>query len=76
MKHNGYKREYKIRMLDPNKRHIMVAIPYEVIERQATSHKMTVAEFVTQFVAVAEFDNFEGVHYKFKRAGGSKRRTI
>ena len=64
----GYTKTYKMRSLLPAKRHITVAIPYEVIERQATMRGLTVEEFVDQYVAVAEFNNFEGIHYTFKQA--------
>jgi len=50
----------------PAKRHITVAIPFEVIERQATMRGLTVDEFVEQYVAVAEFNSFDGIHYTFK----------
>jgi len=62
----GYKKSYKMRSLLPAKKHITVAIPFEVIERQATMRGLTVDEFVEQYVAVAEFNSFEGIHYTFK----------
>lgn len=63
----GYRRTYKMRQLVKGAKHISVAIPYEVIERQASLHNMTVADFVKNFVAIAEFNSFEGVHYTFQR---------
>ncbi len=63
----GYTKTYKMRSLLPAKRHITVAIPFEVIERQASMRGLTVAEFVEQYVAVAEFNSFEGIHYTFKK---------
>lgn len=66
----GYRKSYKMRQVIPGKRHITVAIPYEVIERQATMHNLTVDEFVDQYVAVAEYNSFEGIHYTFQKAEG------
>jgi len=66
----GYKKSYKMRSLLPAKKHITVALPYEVIERQASMRGLTVDEFVEQYVAIAEFNNFDGIHYTFKKAGG------
>lgn len=64
----GYKKTYKMRSLLPAKKHITVAIPYEVIERQASIHGLSVEEYVEQYVVVAEFNNFEGIHYTFRKA--------
>ncbi len=62
----GYKKAYKLREVIKGRKHITVAIPYEVVERQAESAGITVAEFINQYVAVAEYDNFEGIHYTFR----------
>ena len=67
----GYKKEYKMRVLIPGKKHITVAIPYEVIERQATINELTVKEFLEQFVAVCEYDNDAGIFYSFKKLEGA-----
>lgn len=64
----GYKRSYKLRVLVPGRKYVSVAIPYEVIERQASMRNMTVATFIEKFVAVAEYNNFEGVRYTFKES--------
>lgn len=64
--HIGYKKIYKMRELVKGRKYISVAIPYEVIERQAELHKLPVSEFIKQFVVVAEYNNFEGVRYTFK----------
>ncbi len=62
----GYKKTYKMRQLVKGAKHITVAIPYEVIERHAKSHGMTVDQFIEKYVAVAEYNGFEGVHYTFE----------
>ena len=66
----GYRKTYRMRIVVPGRKHITVAIPYEVIERQATNHDITVKEFLARYIAVAEYDGFEGVRYTFREAGG------
>jgi hypothetical protein len=62
----GYRKEYKMRRLVPDRNYISVTMPYEVVERQATIHNLTVEEFVKRFVVVAEYNSFDGVRYTFK----------
>lgn len=62
----GYRKPYKMRIVIKGRKHITVAMPYEVIERQALLQNLTVDEFVDMYVAIAEYDSFEGVHYSFK----------
>lgn len=62
----GYKQVYKMRQLVKGAKHITVAIPYQVIERQATIHGLTVEEFIVKYEAVAEYNGFDGVHYTFQ----------
>lgn len=64
----GYKREYKIRRAVPGRNYITTAIPYEIIVREAEKRGLTVDEFISQFVVVAEYNNFDGVRYTFKKA--------
>ena len=64
----GYKREYKLRVLVPGRKYISVGIPYEVIQREAEKRGITIADFLNTFVAVAEYDNFDGIRYTFKEA--------
>jgi len=63
----GYRRTYRLRCAVPNAKSIEVTFPYEVVEREATIHGMTVQEFIQQFEALAEYNSFEGVRYTFKR---------
>ena len=66
MENVGYKKEYRIRTVIPGKKHYTVVIPAEVVQRQADQRGITVKEFLDQFRAIAEYDNFDGVHYTFK----------
>jgi len=45
---------------------IVVSIPRVVIEREAEKYGLTIPEFLEQFKAVAQYDNFEGVRYTFE----------
>lgn len=45
---------------------IKVTVPYEVVEREARKLGLTVEEFLESHVAVAEYDNFDGVRYIFQ----------
>ncbi len=62
----GYKRQYKMRIVVPGRKHIVVAIPYEVIQREAEKRGITLNEFIDNYVAEAEYDNFDGIRYTFK----------
>jgi len=45
---------------------IVVSIPRVVIAREAEKRGLTIGEFLDQFKAVAQFDNFDGVIYTFE----------
>ena len=62
----GYKKTYRLRCAVPNAKSIEVTFPYEVVERQATMHHMTVEEFIKNFEVVAEYNNSNGVQYSFQ----------
>lgn len=66
----GYKREYRLKVLVAGRKSINVTMPYEVIQREAEKRNITVADFIKRFVAVAEYDNFDGILYTFKEAEG------
>ncbi len=63
---DAYKRRYKMRAVGTDGLNIVVSIPRVVIEREAEKRGLTVGEFLDQFKAVAQFDNFEGVLYTFE----------
>ena len=44
---------------------VVVAMPYEVIEREARKYNLSVDEFIQQYQVVAEYDIFDGVRYNF-----------
>jgi len=62
----GYRRFYRLRTAVPGRKSIEVTFPYEVVEKEARSKGLTVDEFLNRFQAVCEYDNFDGVIYRFK----------
>ena len=70
---DSYKRRYKMRAVGQEGLNIVVSIPRVVIEREAERRGLTVGEFLEQFKAVAQYDNFEGVRYTFEEVTEEKR---
>ena len=64
---DAYKRRYKMRAVGQDSLNIVVSIPRVVIAREAEKSGITVREFLEQFRAVAQYDDFEGVIYCFER---------
>ena len=64
----GYKKEYRLKVLVAGRKSINVTIPYEVIQRESEKRDLTVEQFIDIYVAVAEYDNFDGVRYTFKKS--------
>jgi len=72
----GYRKTYRLRTAVPGRKSIEVTFPYEVVEKEARSKGLTVDEFLNRFQAICEYDNFEGVVYRFEKieaeVGGGK----
>lgn len=68
---DAYKRRYKMRAVGQGGLNIVVSLPRVVIERETEKHGLTIPEFLEQFRAVAQFDNFEGVLYTFEEIEGA-----
>ena len=68
----GYRKVYKLRILVKGRKYVSVAMPYEVIEREAAIRELTVTQFLEGYEAVAEYDNFDGVRYTFKESEAVK----
>jgi len=62
----GYRKTYRLRTAVPGKKCIEVTFPYEVVEKEARSKGLTIDEFLNRFQAIVEYDNFEGVIYRFQ----------
>jgi hypothetical protein len=63
---DNYRREYRIRRAIPGSRTVEVTFPYEVVEREARRHGISIEEFLKNFVAVAQFNGLNGVLYTFE----------
>lgn len=64
---NAYRKRYKMRSLGTDGLNTVVSIPRVVIEREAEKSGLTIEGFREQYRAVAQFNNFEGVHYIFEK---------
>ena len=64
---DAYKRRYKMRVLGENGLNIVVSLPRVVVEREAEKRNLTINEFLKEFRAIAQYDNFEGVIYTFEK---------
>ena len=62
----GYRKAYRLRTAVPGRKSIEVTFPYEVVEKEARSKGLTVDKFLNRFQAVCEYDNFDGVIYRFE----------
>lgn len=65
----GYRKTYRLRAAVPGRKYLQVAFPYEVVEKEARSHGLTIDEFIERFQVVAQYDSFDGVHYTFEEIG-------
>ena len=62
----GYRKTYRLRTAVPGRKSIEVTFPYEVVEKEARSKRLTISQFLDRFQTVCEFDGFEGVRYRFE----------
>jgi len=67
---DAYTRTYKLRTTGQRDRTFEVSVPRDVILRQAKRAELTPGEFLEQYRAVAHFDDFEGVYYRFEKYMG------
>jgi len=58
---------YKIRRNSIGRDSVIVAMPFEVVEREARKLGLTVDEFIDKYQAVAQYDSFDGIHYTFTK---------
>lgn len=63
---DALRKPYRLRMAVPGAKSIEVTFPYEVVEREARKRGLTTKEFLQSFLAVAHYDNFDGVFYSFE----------
>ena len=68
-----YKKQYKMRAIGADGLNTVVSIPPQVIRREAEKRSLTVLEFLEQFVAIAQYNNIDGVLYTFTEKDESKK---
>lgn len=70
---DAYKKPYKLRLSQGNRANsIEVTFPYQVVEKEARKHGLTVEEFIERYQAVAMYNGFEGVTYIFEEIPNGK----
>jgi len=67
MEISALKKTYKMRRNSAGRNSIVVAMPFEVVEREARKRDLNVDDFLGQYQVVAAFDSFDGVHYTFEK---------
>ena len=69
---DALRKTYKIRRNVPGRDSVVVAMPFEVVEREARRLGLSVNEFIKQYQVIAEYNSFDGVHYSFEKVNDSK----
>ena len=68
-----YRKQYKIRQISEEMPVYELTLPRIIVEREARKHNLSIRDFLDQFVAVAQFNSIEGVHYIFERKPDSNK---
>ena len=63
----GYHKKYKMRRVVKERNYIVVALPYEIIKREASKRNMLVDQFIVEYEAVAVYNDSEYITYRFKK---------
>lgn len=63
-----YQKPYKMRSLGREGLNTVVSIPRAVLDREARRRNITIQEFLERYIAVAQYDNFDGIFYSFEPA--------
>jgi len=61
----AYREDYQIIQIG-EKRSCKVTFPYVVVEREARMRGMSIEEFLEKYRAVAYYNDFDGVLYRFE----------
>ncbi len=70
---DAYKKTYRLRLSQGSRANsIEVTFPYQVVEKEARKHKLSVEEFIEKYHAVALFNGFDGVNYHFEEIPNGK----
>ncbi len=63
---SAYKKEYKVRTIGKKGTAYEVSFPQDVIERKARELGLSTEDFIKQYKAVAYYNAFDGVYYRFE----------
>jgi hypothetical protein len=66
---DSYRKNYRIRLAQKgnSNRSYEVTFPFDVIDKEARKHNLSINEFIKKYQAVAQYDGFEGVLYTFEK---------
>ena len=70
----AYRKKYRIRVNSPGRKSLIVAFPYEVVEKEARQRNLSVEKFLSDYHAVACYNGFKGVNYTFEEIEGNGQR--
>ena len=62
----AYRKEYKLRTVGEREYTVEVSFPKEVVEKKARELGLSLREFIETYDAVAYYNAFEGVLYRFE----------
>lgn len=63
---NALRKAYRIRLNVKGRKSFIVALPYEVVEREARKRELSIEDFLAKYHAIAQYNSFEGVRYTFE----------
>ena len=63
---DSLRKEYTVIIPVAGRKSAKVTFPYEVVDREARKRNLTIKQFLEQYVAIAQYDNFDGVLYTFE----------
>jgi len=69
---DAYIKTYIMRTSGKRSRTIEVTVPRDVIVRQARRVGLSIDEYLKQYRAVAHYNDFDGVYYRFEKHKGDK----
>jgi hypothetical protein len=62
-----YRKEYRLRRPITGKDSVEVTFPFDVVDRMARQYGITVDDFLNSYMAIAEYNGFDGVKYTFRK---------
>jgi len=68
----AYELSFKLRRAQSKKKSLEVTFPYNVVEKEAKLHGLTVNEFIKEYEVVAQYNGFQGVRYIFRKIDDGK----